>query len=126
MARAILSSLLLMCAALICPAKALPQGETTSAILGQVTDATNAALPGTTVTITNRATGLQRVAKTDDQGRFNFPQLRPGIYSVKAEAEGFDPQQNDTVFSGLARWEKRGGGETRREGGGNHLKKSNG
>jgi len=27
--------------------------------------------------------------------------LRPGIYSVKAEAEGFDPQQNDTVFPGL-------------------------
>jgi len=101
MARAILSSLLLMCAAPICPTKALSQGETTSAILGQVTDAANAALPGTTVTITNRTTALQRVAKTDDQGRFNFLQLRPGIYSVKAEAEGFDPQQTDTVFPGL-------------------------
>ena len=34
-------------------------------------------------------------------GRFNFPQLKPGAYSVKAEAEGFEPQQNDNVISGL-------------------------
>ncbi len=83
------------------PQIALGQGETTSAIVGQVTDATNAAIPGATVTITNRETALQRSAKTDDEGRFNFPQLTPGTYSVKAEAEGFDAQQNDNVFSGL-------------------------
>ncbi len=38
--------------------------------------------------------------KTDAEGRFNFPQLKPDTYSVRVEAEGFDPQQNDTV-SGL-------------------------
>ena len=86
---------------LLFPAETLAQGETTSAIVGQVTDATNAAIPGATVTITNRETGLQRSAKTDDEGRFNFPQLKPGAYSVKVEAEGFDPQQNDNVLSGL-------------------------
>ena len=80
---------------------AVAQGETTSAIVGQVTDATTAAIPGATVTITNRETGLQRSAKTDDEGRFNFPQLKPGTYSVKVEAEGFALQQNDNVFSGL-------------------------
>jgi Carboxypeptidase regulatory-like domain len=37
----------------------------------------------------------------DDAGRFNFPQLKPGTYSVKAEAPGFEPQQNDNVVSGL-------------------------
>jgi len=83
------------------PQIALGQGETTSAIVGQVTDATNAAIPGATVTITNRETSLQRTAKTDDEGRFNFPQLTPGNYSVKVEAEGFDPQLYDNVFSGL-------------------------
>src|SRR2546425_9347568 len=80
---------------------AVAQGETTSAIVGQVTDATTAAIPGAAVTITNRETGLQRSAKTDDEGRFNFPQLKPGTYSVKVEAEGFALQQNDSVFSGL-------------------------
>ncbi len=77
------------------------QGETTSAIVGQIADATSAAIPGAAVTITNRETGLRRSAKTDDEGRFNFPQLKPGTYSVRVEAEGFDPQQNDNVFSGL-------------------------
>jgi hypothetical protein len=83
------------------PAETLPQGETTSAIVGQVTDATNAAIPGAAVTITNREIGLQRSAKANNEGWFTFPQLKPGSYSVKVEAEGFDPQQNDHVFSGL-------------------------
>jgi hypothetical protein len=93
---AVVGSLLLPCSQV-----AFGQGETTSAIVGQVTDATNAAIPGATVTITNRETSLQRIAKTDDEGRFNFPQLKPGTYSVKVEAEGFDPRQNDNVLSGL-------------------------
>src|SRR6202034_4462502 len=83
------------------PETTFPQGETTSAIVGQVSDATNAAIPDATVTITNRENGLQRSLQTDGEGRFNFPQLKPGIYSVRVEKEGFDPQQSDNVFSGL-------------------------
>src|ERR1700736_4981006 len=83
------------------PPQALAQGETTSAIVGQVRDTTNAVVPGATVTIANPETGLKRSAKTDDAGRFNFPQLKPGTYSVKAEALGFEPLQNDNVVSGL-------------------------
>jgi hypothetical protein len=80
---------------------AFPQGETTSAIVGQVTDASGAAVPDVKVTITNKETGLHRSATTDTSGRFDFPQLNPGSYSVKVEAEGFEPQQNDAVSSGL-------------------------
>jgi hypothetical protein len=87
--------------ALACPWRAAAQGETTSAIVGEVTDATGAAIPGATVSIASSETGLRRTLKTDDQGRFNFPQLKPGLYSVRAEAPGFDPQQNDNVVSGL-------------------------
>ena len=83
------------------PVKAFPQGETTSAIVGQVTDATNAAIPGATVTITNCETALQRSAKTDDEGRFNLPQLKPDTYSVRVEAAGFASQQNDHVLAAL-------------------------
>ncbi len=96
-ARSVFAGLLLS----LSPTGALAQGETTSAIVGQVTDATNAAVPGATVTITNRETASQRSAKTDDGGRFNFPQLKPGAYSVRVEAEGFEPRQNENVFSGL-------------------------
>ena len=92
--------LLLAVGSLLC-AKALGQGETTSAIVGEVRDATNALLPGATITINNLETGLKRTAKTDGAGRFDFPQLKPGTYSVRAEAQGFQSQQNNNVVSGL-------------------------
>src|SRR5271169_5247512 len=83
------------------PPQAVAQGETTSAIVGQVRDTTNAVVPGATVAIANLETGLRRSAKTDDAGRFNFPQLKPGVYSVKAEAEGFESRTNQSVSAGL-------------------------
>jgi hypothetical protein len=93
--------LILAVAASLSPPQALAQGETTSAIVGQVQDTTNAVVPGATVTITNHEIGLRRSAKTDGAGRFDFPQLKPGAYSVKVEAQGFETRQNDNVISGL-------------------------
>src|ERR1700687_3615334 len=83
------------------PEATFAQGETTSAIIGQVSDASGAAVPRATVTVTNKETGLRRSASTDQSGRFNFPQLKPGAYSVKVEAEGFEPLQNDGVSASL-------------------------
>jgi hypothetical protein len=94
-------ALILAVAVSLSPAEARAQGETTSAIVGEVRDATNAVVPGATVTITNHETGLKRSAKTDDAGRFNFPQLKPGTYTVRVEAQGFEPRQNDNVISSL-------------------------
>jgi hypothetical protein len=101
MARAVHIAFVALVVACLFPAEALAQGETTSAIVGQVTDTTNAVLPGATVTITNHDTALKRTAQTDEAGRFNFTQLRPGTYSVRVDARGFDPGQNDNVISGL-------------------------
>ena len=86
---------------LLSPEPAFSQGETTSAIVGQVSDATGAAVPGATATITDRETGLERSATTDESGRFNFPQLKPGTYVVRVTAEGFKPQQNESVSAAL-------------------------
>ena len=78
------------------------QGETTSAIVGRVTDPAGAAIPGATVTVTNIENGLKRAVKADDAGRFSFPQLKPGMYAAKAEADGFErPAKNETVPAGL-------------------------
>ena len=101
MARAAHFAFLVLTVASLAPVKALAQGETTSAIVGQVRDATDAVVPGAIVTITNSETGLKRSARTDDAGRFNFLQLKPGIYSVKVEASGFEPRQNNNVVSAL-------------------------
>ena len=86
---------------LLLSTRAWAQGETTSAILGQVTDSTSAAVPAAAVTVINRDTGLKRSARTDDAGRFNFPQLLPGAYTVRAESQGFEPAQAENVFAGL-------------------------
>jgi hypothetical protein len=83
------------------PAETCAQGETTSAIVGQVTDATRAGIPGAVVTITSRESDARRSARTDEEGRFNFPQLKPGTYSINVEAAGFEPQRNDVVSAGL-------------------------
>jgi hypothetical protein len=77
------------------------QGETTSAIVGQVSDTSGAAVPGATVKVMNKETGLRRSASTDDSGRFNFLQLKPGACTVNVEAQGFEPQQNDAVSATL-------------------------
>jgi hypothetical protein len=77
------------------------QGETTSAIVGSVSDPTGAAIPSARVTITSIDTGLTRSVQTDDAGRFNFPQLKPGPYSVKVDADRFESQQNNSVLAGL-------------------------
>ena len=101
MTRATRWAAVLIAVVLLPSVKALAQGETTSAIVGTVSDATSAVVPGALVTITEQQTGLRRGAKTDDAGRFDFPQLKPGTYSVRVEARGFDPQQNDNVVSAL-------------------------
>ena len=91
----------ILCLVLFAPAAGFSQGETTSAIAGQVTDVTHAGVPGAVVTVVNVEIGLQRTVTTDEQGRFDFPQLKPGVYAVKVKADGFDPQENRNVVSGL-------------------------
>src|SRR5207302_8869285 len=62
---------------------------------------TDAAIRGATVTVTSSENGMRRSVKTDDSGRFSFPQLKPGMYSVKAEADRFEARQNNNVAAGL-------------------------
>lgn len=77
------------------------QGETTSAIVGIVVDPSGAAVPQAKLTVISTENGMKRIAMTDEAGRFAFPQLKPGSYSVKAEVEGFEPQTNESVSAGL-------------------------
>jgi carboxypeptidase family protein len=100
-ARVAALTLLLSAAQFLAAPRGRAQGETTSAIVGEVSDPTGAAVPGATVTISNRETGLKRSLRTDGEGRFNFPHLMPGTYSVRVEAQGFAPQQIESVFAGL-------------------------
>ena len=64
----------------------------TGEILGVVTDATGASVPGATVTITDTDTGMARTVNTDNQGRYDAADLQIGNYQVEAEMQGFAPQ----------------------------------
>src|SRR5882762_9911945 len=73
------------------PEAAFSQGETTSAIIGHASDASGAAVPGATVTVTNKETGLPPPATTADSGRFTPPPPTTGACSIKVAAAGFQP-----------------------------------
>jgi hypothetical protein len=60
---------------------------------GRATDESGGALPGVTVELQSNEKGFQRTAVTDATGMFNFPQLPPGTYTVKATISGFDPTE---------------------------------
>lgn len=64
-------------------------------VSGIVTDATDAVLPGVTVTAVHNATGNNFVAVTDAEGRYRLPTLRSGVYKVTAELSGFNTVTQD-------------------------------
>src|SRR5690242_19604470 len=58
---------------------------TTGTILGDVTDASGARLPGVTVRLLNQATGGTRETLTTEVGSYRFDALPPVDYTVTAE-----------------------------------------
>jgi len=69
---------------------ALSQSKVTGAIIGKVNDEEGATLPGVNVTVSSPNIMGDRTTVTDVNGRFRFPALPPGVYSVKAELPGFN------------------------------------
>jgi hypothetical protein len=65
------------------------QAGATGTILGTVTDATGAIVPGAKITVTNTATKVEFQTTTNSAGDYNAPALNPGTYTVTAEARGF-------------------------------------
>ena len=59
-------------------------------LTGLVTDPSNAAIHGATVTATNNATGISRSTVTDDSGYYSFPGLPIGKYTIAVRESGFD------------------------------------
>jgi len=61
----------------------------TGSIVGAITDQSGALLPGVTVTATQQSTALTITAVTNDSGKYAFPGLRVGQYTIAAELSGF-------------------------------------
>lgn len=60
-----------------------------SSISGTVTGADGAGLPGVTVTVRNQESGLVRTSVTAENGSYAISGLKPGIYEVSFDLEGF-------------------------------------
>jgi hypothetical protein len=71
-------------------------------IAGTVTDPTGAAIPNAKITITEVATNLTYTLTSSAAGEYVRPALKPGIYTVAAEAQGFRrvAQENVVLTAG--------------------------
>src|SRR5262245_33460854 len=72
--------------------------QQTGEILGKVTDASGAVLPGVTVTLTAPHLLQPLTAITSDTGTYQFPRLPIGTYAVKFELTGFKTVVNEEIF----------------------------
>jgi hypothetical protein len=58
-------------------------------VTGVVADSSGAAIPGATVTLTNRDTGLVLDTQADDTGTYTVRNVTAGTYTLKASLAGF-------------------------------------
>ena len=66
-------------------------------LVGTVTDASNSAVRGAAVTLTNTGTGERHQTVTGDFGGYQFLNLIPGIYKVDVEQTGFKRATRDQI-----------------------------
>jgi hypothetical protein len=71
--------------------------EVNAAIIGTVTDASNAPIKGATVTATDTERGVVWTAQTNESGAYNLLRLTVGTYKVKVSATGFQTAQESAV-----------------------------
>jgi hypothetical protein len=84
-----LTSILLLTVLILLSSMALAQTGF-SGLRGNVTDKSGAVVPGTKVILNEPATGTQvRTTVTNQEGNFEFPNLKPGTYQVVSEKAGF-------------------------------------
>jgi hypothetical protein len=82
-------------------ASAQTVSSTTGAINGRVTDESDAALPGVTITIASPAMQGTRTTVSGGDGTYRFPAIPPGDYTVTYELAGFGTVVREGVRVGL-------------------------
>lgn len=65
--------------------------QTNGTITGNIKDTNGAVLIGVKITANHTETGLSRTTTSEDEGRFVFPGLPVGVYTLHAESAGFEP-----------------------------------
>jgi len=68
---------------------ALPVSAQNASLVGTARDAQQSVMPNVAITLANIDTGVAQVTKTDGEGNYEFPVVRPGNYSLRALQAGF-------------------------------------
>ncbi|HYP13201.1 MAG TPA: TonB-dependent receptor, partial [Bryobacteraceae bacterium] len=88
----------LCCTALALLSTPFAFGQSTNAsVVGIVTDSSQGAISGATVTVTNTATGVSRAVTTNESGAYTVTPLIPGPYEIKVNNPGFRTQMQSNV-----------------------------
>src|SRR5580693_6716127 len=69
----------------------------TSEVLGTVRDPSAAGIPKTAVTLTNQDTGVQLKTSTNEDGEYNFFNVKVGHYTLDFEHTGFSKTTTQDV-----------------------------
>ncbi len=83
--------------ALVVAASAASAQSTRGQIFGTVVDEGGAPLPGVTVTLTSPALQGERVEVTNENGRFRFAAVPPGLYKARFALDGFGTIEKDNL-----------------------------
>src|ERR1700687_2102678 len=67
-------------------------------VLGMVHDQSGGALPKATVTLTNQETGIKAQSFTDENGNFDFFNVKGGRYTLAVEHPGFSKATTTDVM----------------------------
>src|SRR5260370_24452419 len=84
---------------ILLPANGYAQSSNAS-VSGFVQDASQAFIPGVTVTATNTQTGVKTTTITNESGTYTILSLMPGTYRLTAELAGFKTQVINDVQLG--------------------------
>src|SRR5437016_14569193 len=69
----------------------------TATMIGAVTDTTGSVVPGAKVTVTNKDAGFVFTSVSTPEGTWYIPNLNPGNYQLKIEAQGFKTYIQDAI-----------------------------
>jgi Carboxypeptidase regulatory-like domain/TonB dependent receptor len=89
----------LICVAALLLMAAGAWAQTNARFSGTVKDQSGGVVGNATVTLTNQATGINRTAKTENDGSYLFPVVDAGVYRLTVEHTGFKKNiQNDITL----------------------------
>ncbi len=66
-------------------------------VSGQITDPSQAVVPGAQVTLVDQQKGYQFTTTSDNSGRYVFTSIPPGVYSVSVDMAGFEKSVRTNV-----------------------------